>query len=210
MTTGSSIMPQKRNPDFAEAIKGKFHVVQGYANSLLSINAGNQSGYNKDVQWSKYLFLDTVRETFGAASMLVTVFDHLQVNKEKMKQSAESGFLNAVDVADYLAGTRDMPFRKTYSILSEAVGKAKGDCFTLEEMNGILTVHQIEPFSQKEFDGLNDPMQCLLNRKHAGSPSPEQVLLHIKKLNGENQNLKKWINQTRRSLTQAKQRCLTL
>jgi argininosuccinate lyase len=207
MTTGSSIMPQKRNPDFAEAIKGKFHVVQGYANSLLSMNAGNQSGYNKDVQWSKYVFMDAVRESFGAASMLVTVFDQLKTNKEIMKQAAERGFLNAVDFADFLAASRDIPFRKTYTILSEAVGKAQSDRFDFGEMNAVLEGHSIQPLNKDEFNKLSDPMQCLLSRPHAGSPNPDQVLAHLKQLNGENQNLNKWINQTRRSLLQAKRRC---
>lgn len=207
MTTGSSIMPQKRNPDFAEAIKGKFHVVQGFANSLLTMNAGNQSGYNKDVQWSKYVFLDAVRESFGAASMLVNVFDQLNTNKQVMKQAAERGFLNAVDFADFLAASRDIAFRKTYTILSEAVGKAQSDRFEFNEMNEILDSHSIVPLSRDEFNNLNDPMKCLLSRPHAGSPNPEQVLKHIKQLNSENQNLKKWINQTRRKLLQAKRRC---
>ncbi|MBZ0254567.1 argininosuccinate lyase, partial [bacterium] len=68
-TTGSSIMPQKRNPDFAEAIKGKASVIFGYAFSLLSINASNFFGYNKDAQWTKYVFLDAVQEGQGAARL---------------------------------------------------------------------------------------------------------------------------------------------
>lgn len=210
MTTGSSIMPQKRNPDFAEAIKGKFHVVQGYANSLLTMNAGNQSGYNKDVQWSKYVFLDAVRESFGSASMLVNVFTNLKTNKHVMKQAAESGFLNAVDFADFLAASRDIPFRETYTIISEAVGKAQSDRFDFDEMNDVLMSNKVQPLSMDEFRNISDPMQCLLNRPHVGSPNPEQVLNHLKQLNGENQNLKKWINQKRRSLMQAKRRCETL
>ncbi len=210
MTTGSSIMPQKRNPDFAEAIKGKFHVVQGYANALLGMNSGNLSGYNKDTQWSKYVFLDAVRESFGASSMLAAVFDGLIVNKQKMKAAATSGFLNAVDLADFLSGTRELPFRQSYQILSEAVGMATKDQFEFQALNDILEKSKIKPLTLDEFQLLSDPVQCLMNRNHEGSPHPKHVQDHLKRLGQEAQNLKQWINQKRRALVKAKHRCETL
>ncbi|MBD3266624.1 argininosuccinate lyase, partial [bacterium] len=100
-TTGSSIMPQKRNPDFAEAIKAKAHAVQGYAQALGGINTANLFGYNKDVQWTKYQFMDAMRETQNAAEILSEVLPNLVVHADIMEKAARTGFLNAVDVADY-------------------------------------------------------------------------------------------------------------
>ncbi len=206
-TTGSSIMPQKRNPDFAEAIKGKTHVILGYTNSLLSMNSCNLAGYNKDIQWSKYIFMDAVREAKGAASILSSVIRSVDVQREVMEEAARSGFLNAVDIADHLARSRNLPFRMTYTILSEAVGQCKENAFTRDELNQVLQRHNTEPLTPKEFKQVNDPQSCLKIREGIGSPSPKRVKSHLRSLSKETAALRKWIEAARKKIQKAQKRC---
>ena len=125
------------------------------------------------------------------------------------KIKVHSGFLNAVDIADYLAISRGLSFRMGYKIISEAVGLAKEDCIQLNDLNSLLGKQKVKALSEKEFQNLCDPVQCLFNRNHAGSPHPERVLEHLKTINQENQNSKKWITQQRRKIHKAKLLCDT-
>lgn len=191
-TTGSSIMPQKRNPDFAEAIKGKANLVFGFAQSLLAMNGCNFSGYNKDVQWSKYVFLDAVRESSGACRILADVFKGLLVNAERMEQTARSGFLNAVDIADHLARSRELAFRKTYRLISDAVGLSKDGVFALDGLNSLLAKGNIRELTTDEFENLNNPRTCLLSRNHVGSPHPRQVKKSVAAMQKQASKLEQW------------------
>jgi argininosuccinate lyase len=205
-TTGSSIMPQKRNPDFAEAIKGKAHLVQGYAVSLLSMNSGNFSGYNKDIQWSKYVFMDAVRETQGAAGILANVFQGLVVHRERMLKAAGLGFLNAVDIADHLARTRNVPFRKTYQLMSDVVGLSKEHTFDLPVLNDLLHAAQIDVLTREEFDNLSDPCKCVYSRDHLGSPHPERVRNHLRELHKKVDVYRRWVESQIARIQGARQR----
>ena len=206
-TTGSSIMPQKRNPDFAEAIKGKAHTVLGLATALLANNTANLSGYNKDTQWSKYLFFDAIRETTGAAALLADVFRVLQTHPERMEAAAKKGFLNAVDMADHLARSRGIPFRATYRILSDAVGQAREDHFSLEDLNRLLETQGISPLTLKEFHNLSDPRKCIAARDHIGSPHPKRVKTHLAAMEREKARFQRWILKQQKKIQTAKKRC---
>lgn len=207
-TTGSSIMPQKRNPDFAEAIKGKTHALLGYGASLLSMNSCNLAGYNKDIQWSKYLFMDAAREAKGAAALLTNVIRGIEVRRDAMEAAACRGFLNAVDIADHLARSRELPFRTAYSVLSDAVGRCKESAFSFDELNHVLRDHDIEPLSEKEFGQMSDPQCCLKARDHIGSPNPKHVKSHLKGLNRKTDSLRRWIESERKRIGLAQKRCL--
>ncbi len=209
-TTGSSIMPQKRNPDFAEAIKGKAEVVMGYASALMSIDGPNLSGYNKDSQWSKYLITDAIRETSETAVILSEVFNGLKVHGDVMEKATHTGFLNAVDIADHLARTRHLPFRKTYGIISDAVGLANQHYFVLEDMNKILEKHGIESFTEKEFASLQNPSTCVSNRNHVGSPRPSQVKRHLVSIGRQNDSIRKWLDKEKEQIRLAKERCSSI
>ncbi len=206
-TTGSSIMPQKRNPDFAEAIKGKASVIFGYAFSLLSINASNFFGYNKDAQWTKYVFMDAIREGRGAARLLGNVFEGLTVNTDKMAQAAKYGFLNAVDIADALARTRDLPFRAAYKILSEAVGQSTSGRFHLDGLNLLLEETGVMPLSMDEFHYLTEPQECVAQRDHIGSPHPKQLKKSLHSMKRANASLAKWIESEQAKIDAARERC---
>ncbi len=119
--TGSSIMPQKRNPDFAEVTRAKAVVIQQMTASLFGIAKGAFSGYNRDTQWTKYLIMDIFDEALDAPAIFAGVFDTLTVNVEAAEATASANFVNAVDVADVLAQESGLPFRTTYEIASKAV-----------------------------------------------------------------------------------------
>ncbi|MFH0794628.1 MAG: argininosuccinate lyase, partial [bacterium] len=119
--TGSSIMPQKRNPDFAEVTRAKASVVQGLLAALLSVPKGMLSGYNRDTQWTKYLIMDLFHESGMTPRIFAGVVGTLKVHREKMRGEATKDFINAVDVADYVAQSRRLPFRKSYKAVAEAV-----------------------------------------------------------------------------------------
>jgi argininosuccinate lyase len=209
-TAGSSIMPQKRNPDFAEAIKAKTQLVLSYASALMAVNTSNLSGYNKDVQWTKYQFMDAVRETQHAAEILAEVFKQVQVNQERMAQAARTGFLNAVDIADYLARNRNIPFRATYKVLSDAVGVSEAGCFEMEQLNAILQQEKIPPLSQDEYDRLSEPLACVRSRDHIGSPHPDRVTENCQAVQQALDGYKQWEMDAQQRIIQAKQDCITL
>ncbi len=100
--TGSSVMPQKKNPDTLEVIKGKASWVLGQLVSLVSIGKGNLIGYNRDTQWTKYIIVDVVKECLQAPIVITSLIESLKVNKEKMKEATLSGNLYATNYVEKL------------------------------------------------------------------------------------------------------------
>jgi argininosuccinate lyase len=178
--TGSSIMPQKRNPDFAEVTRGRASVAAGITQSLLGIGSALPSGYNRDTQWTKYLVFDATDNAEGAAVLFADVFRRIEVNKESMKAACEIGFLNATDVADFLASSRGVPFRQCYRILGAAVRSCEEEGkLTQEKLNAALAEEKVEALSNDEWAPLEDPAGLLLARVQPGNPNPERTLESI-------------------------------
>lgn len=184
-TTGSSVMPQKQNCDFAELTKAKAGVLAGQLQALLSINKGNTSGYNRDSQASKPLVMDAAREMRLAPLLFARVIATLTIskaNRESMKEKANAGYLNAVDIADYLAAVKGLPFRKAHAIVKSAVDFCRNESppasgLSLEALNKSLkqsgvTVELV--FS--EVRSLSDSSANLSRRRNQGSPNPSDVL----------------------------------
>ena len=124
--TGSSIMPQKRNPDFAEAIRGKCAWLGGMVAGLLALPKGGMSGYNRDSQASKYAILDIVRECRAAPLVMAGALDTLTVEREAMREALGRGFLDATDFADRVAQELNLPFREAYDVAALAVRASGG------------------------------------------------------------------------------------
>jgi argininosuccinate lyase len=179
--TGSSIMPQKKNPDFAEVIKSKASLAQGMLSGLLGIQKGAMSGYNRDTQTSKYLIMDLVRECESAPVILQGVFEGLTVNHEKMKELSETNFMNATDIADHLARRLNLPFRECYHLTAKSVKRSAPE---LKITNDALrkTLEEIGQPAEiaDDMEDLQDPLKLLQQRLHHGSPSPEQTRIQIK------------------------------
>jgi argininosuccinate lyase len=180
--TGSSIMPQKRNPDFAEVTRAKAVVVQQMAASLFGIARGAFSGYNRDTQWTKYLIMDIFAEVADAPAIFAGVFDTLSIDESAAEASAAANFVNAVDVADVLAQESGLPFRTTYEIASKAV--------RLSENRGSVDpeiVRQLaaEAGSRELKLDIGTPAAIAERKKHTGGTQPRRVKSDIKMLRRE-------------------------
>ena len=119
-TTGSSIMPQKKNPDMAELVRGKTGRVYGDMISLFTTLKGLPLAYNKDMQEDKECVFDAVDTAVMCLKVFSGMIEGMQANPERMKKAAQTGFINATDLADYLVG-RGLPFREAYKKSGELV-----------------------------------------------------------------------------------------
>jgi argininosuccinate lyase len=175
--TGSSIMPQKKNPDFAELIRGKAACCHGALASLLGIQKGSMSGYNREYQLSKYVIMDTFRECLDAPLILSGVINAMTFNRAEMLAKSQKGFMNSADVADLLARKFNLAFRDCYELLSLAVKNC--------EAAGQLTKEGLEKaidhlglpvkLSKKDVELFNSPYLLLQEKEHTGSPSVGSV-----------------------------------
>jgi argininosuccinate lyase len=179
--TGSSIMPQKRNPDFAEVTRAKAVVVQGLSGSLFGIAKGALSGYNRDTQWTKYLAMDALDETCPAPVVFRGVIESLTVDGEACRRSATSNFIDAVDVADALANGAGVPFRTAYEIVSDAVRLCEG--------SGRIDPAIVRKCAQKAGIPASrlklslDTPEALVGRKvHEGGPAPSAVRSSVRSM----------------------------
>ncbi|MGI8906083.1 MAG: argininosuccinate lyase [Candidatus Sumerlaeaceae bacterium] len=195
--TGSSIMPQKRNPDFAEVTRAKATLVQNLTSSLFGIARGALSGYNRDTQWTKYLILDLFDEVQDAPVIFAGVFKTLKVNAERAEQSARENFVNAVDVADALAQESGLPFRTSYEITSRAVKLSEGQgAIDIRIMKKLAA----EAGAKKLRLNVGSPAQIASRKKHAGGPAPATVRKQLQQMHGRNAELSAQMNNNRNDL----------
>ncbi|MEW9096919.1 MAG: argininosuccinate lyase [Clostridiaceae bacterium] len=141
-STGSSIMPQKKNPDAAELVRGKTGRVYGDLISLLTTMKGIPLAYNKDMQEDKEGFFDGVNTVLSCLKIMKGMLSGLKVKAENTKKAVKKGFLNATEGADYLV-TKNIPFRDAHRIIGEIVLYCEGTGKTIEE----LTLEELQKFS---------------------------------------------------------------
>ena len=187
-STGSSIMPQKKNPDMAELIRGKTGRVYGNLLGLLTVMKSLPLAYNKDLQEDKEGMFDTVETILNSLDVLAGMLSSMQVNKAKMQQSTENDFSNATELADYLA-EKGLPFREAHEIVGKLVldsikhGKNIQD-WDLEE----LQVYH--PLIEEDIYIYLRPETAVQRRNSLGGTGFEQVKYQIeqakKELKGEN------------------------
>ncbi|MDO8519127.1 MAG: argininosuccinate lyase [Deltaproteobacteria bacterium] len=140
--TGSSMMPQKMNPDVPELVRGKTGRVFGHLMGILTVLKGLPLAYNKDLQEDKEGLFDALDTVFACVKILTEMVPHLNPNAEKMAQAAEEGFLLATDVADYLAG-KGLPFREAH----EVSGKLVRDCIEKGTVLEKLSLSELKKYS---------------------------------------------------------------
>ena len=143
-TTGSSIMPQKKNPDIAELIRGKCGAVNGSLFTMLMLTKGLPLSYNRDLQEDKKPVMDALDTLNACVVMMNKMISTMKVNKDSMLKNVKSGFINATDLADYLV-TKDIPFREAHGIVGSCVrycieNKKNLDDLTLEEFRSFSPV----------------------------------------------------------------------
>ena len=206
--TGSSIMPQKKNPDFAEIIKSKASLAHGMLSGLLSIQKGAMSGYNRDTQTSKYLIMDLIRECESAPLILQGVFESLKVNHKKMKELSETDFLNATDIADHLARKLNLPFRECYHLTAKSVKLSAPELkITNEALRKTLEEIGQPAEIADDMNNMQEPLKLIEQRLHHGSPSPEQTRLQVKEFTNQLDLLSTPIVNLRNKINDAQENC---
>ncbi len=177
-TTGSSIMPQKRNPDFAEVTRARAASVQSIVAAIGSTGRGALSGYNRDSQWTKYWIMDAVSEVGSAPALFARVIETLKPNRVALEDAAREEFISAVDLADHLAATRKIEFRRLYHLIGETVRRDRSSGqFKLETINALLAREEIHPpLTGAELKEFVDPKLAVKRRQSLGSPAPDQTL----------------------------------
>ena len=186
-STGSSIMPQKKNPDVTELIRGKTGRVIGDNMTLLTMMKGLPLAYNKDMQEDKEAIFDAVDNIKLCLSTFIPMLATMTVIKENMRKAAAKGFINATDCADYLV-KKGMPFRTAYKITGGLVALCIQKNTTLEELPLEDYKQASELFDEEVYNAINLDT-CVKERKSYGGPSPESVLLQIKTVRKELEEL---------------------
>ena len=141
-STGSSIMPQKKNPDGAELIRGKTGRVYGNLIALLTVMKGLPLAYNKDMQEDKEVFFDSVNTISMSLQIMERMIATLKIKKDNMKKAVKGGFLNATEVADYLV-RKDIPFRDAHEIVGQIVIYCEDNNKAIED----LSLEELKSFS---------------------------------------------------------------
>ena len=176
-TTGSSIMPQKKNPDVAELCRGKTGRVYGNLMSILTVLKGLPLAYNKDIQEDKEPLFDSVETVKLCIEAFIEMVDVMEVNAESMYESAKKGYVNATDVADYLV-TKGMPFRDAYNVSGKIVSYCLGRGVILEELP-LEEYKQFSPLFDTDIHQRLELKTCVERRNSAGGTSPASVRAQI-------------------------------
>lgn len=176
--TGSSIMPQKKNPDIAELVRGKTGRVAGDLMTLLSFMKGLPLAYNKDMQEDKEAIFDAIDTVKLCLKTFIPMIKTMTVNKDNMKKAGQKGFINATDCADYLV-KKGLAFRDAYKI----VGKLVALCISEDKTLDSLSIDKYKELSDCFEEDIYQAISlenCVLGRSVVGGPSPTTVEKHIK------------------------------
>jgi argininosuccinate lyase len=178
-TTGSSIMPQKKNPDVAELVRGKTSRVVGNLVSILTLMKSLPLAYNKDMQEDKEPLFDSVDTLKICTDVYTRMFKNIEIHKDRMYAACKQGFLNATDLADYLV-SKGMTFRKAHSIAGQAVAF----CLDQEKELDDLTIEEfkaLSPLIEKDVYGFIDIKQTISRRVSYGGTGFDNVKKAVQK-----------------------------
>ena len=180
-TTGSSIMPQKKNPDMAELVRGKCGRVYGDLMATLTMLKGLPLAYNKDMQEDKEAVFDSVETVKKCLEIFIPMVATMKPIKENMYRAATGGFINATDLADYLT-KRGIPFRTAYKIVGGIVGRCVGEGKTLEDLS-LSEYREYSPVFDEDLYGEISLETCIrkrISRGSTGYASVEEQLKYVK------------------------------
>lgn len=177
-STGSSIMPQKKNPDIAELVRGKTGRVYGALMSILTTMKGLPLAYNKDMQEDKELTFDAIDTTKGCIALFTGMIDTMTFNKEIMAESAKSGFTNATDAADYLVN-HGVPFRDAHGIIGQLVLTCIEKDISLDELPLSEYKAICDVFEEDIYEAIS-LKTCVEKRLTKGAPGKAAMLEVIK------------------------------
>ncbi len=172
-STGSSIMPQKKNPDIAELVRGKTGRVYGALMQMLTTVKGLPLAYNKDFQEDKEFTFDAVDTVKDCLELFEGMIRTMRFNRKVMERSAQSGFTNATDAADYLV-RKGVPFRDAHSVIGRLVLKCIEMNISLDELSLEQYREECGAFDEDIYDAIS-LRTCVEKRNTEGAPGPEQV-----------------------------------
>ena len=182
-TTGSSIMPQKKNPDMAELVRGKTGRVYGDLMATLTMLKGIPLAYNKDMQEDKEAIFDAVETVQKCLRVFIPMIETMKPLPENMYAASKKGFINATDLADYLT-KRGLPFRTAYKIVGTVVGKCVKEGITLDE----VPLEEYKSYSEVFGEDLYDEISletCIRKRISKGSTGYDSVEEQIRYVEGQ-------------------------
>lgn len=178
--TGSSIMPQKKNPDVAELVRGKTGRVYGNLQTLLTMMKGLPLAYNKDMQEDKEALFDSISTVTIALSAMIPMIKTMNVKGYRMREAASKGFINATDCADYLT-KKGVPFREAYEVIGGLVNYCIDNNMTLEDVP-LEKYQSLNPLFKEDIYEAIDLENCMNKRNIEGGPAPEAVSYQIGQL----------------------------
>lgn len=179
-STGSSIMPQKKNPDIAELVRGKTGRVFGDLVTILTVMKGIPLAYNKDMQEDKDCIFDAVDTVKACLTAFIPMLETMTVRTDNLRKAAAGGFINATDCADYLV-SKGLPFRDAYKITGSLVALCIEKNTTLED----LPLDEYKQFSPAFDEGVYEAVnldRCVKGRTSQGGPAPENVRAEVKRV----------------------------
>ena len=176
-STGSSIMPQKKNPDVPELVRGKAGRVAGHLLALLMTVKGLPLAYNKDLQEDKEALFDTVDTLTACLSIFAPLIATLKVNRDRMRQAVSGDFSTATDLADYLA-RRGLPFREAHAVVGRLVQLCLDQGKSLEDLS-LKELQQASTLFEPDALAALTPEAAVAARTSSGGTALEQVKLQL-------------------------------
>ena len=205
--TGSSIMPQKRNPCSLEVMKGKTSFAHGIALSLLSAGKALFTGYNRDTQWTKYWIMDLIDESRLAPFVMKDVVDGLQVDKARMARAARTKFIGTTTLMEWLVQAHGLPLRKAKVLVEKAVKYSEGEGLeevsyrSLEKAQHEMKVRV--SISKDEMEKIQKPEAILFPTRSIGTPFIKRVDENMTSLQKRIKAHKNWLTFRRRDIQKA-------
>ena len=179
-STGSSIMPQKKNPDIAELVRGKTGRVYGDLTALLTVMKGIPLAYNKDMQEDKEAVFDALDTAKICLELFAAMLDTATFRVQTLRDAVSKGFINATDCADYMV-KKGLPFRSAYKVVGQLVAYCIANQKTLETLT-LEEYKQADPIFEQDVYGAIDPDTCVAGRACYGGPAPESVIEQIQSM----------------------------
>lgn len=178
-STGSSIMPQKKNPDMAELIRGKTGRVYGNLMGLLTVLKGLPLAYNKDMQEDKEGMFDTVKTVTGSLKIFAGMIETMKVHHAQMESATKNDFSNATELADYLSG-KGIPFRESHEIVGQLVLTCVNKQCYLADLT-LAEFKEAHPLFESDIYEVLNPVTAVKRRNSAGGTGFEQIRLALQK-----------------------------
>ncbi len=196
-TTGSSIMPQKKNPDVLEVIKGKAGYISSKLFGLLEIGQAAFFGYNRESQWSKYLLVEACLEAKNAGRIMAEVINALEVDKKRAGEFASKNFITATNLLEAVSQRQEIPFRLAKILVEKAVKYSKGKdkvdfkafCKAAKELSLDVKIWQ------KELEVLQTPENCLFRSCSIGGPGEKAIEVSLGKLSQQLKEVMRWLKE---------------